>query len=315
MSGLNLVFMGTPQIACPSLEAVVKAGFRVLAVYTQPDRPAGRGRLLSRGPVAALAEELNLSVRQPTRIKDALAELSGLGADVLCTMAFGQILPQAVLDVFPKGCLNVHASLLPLLRGAAPINRAILKGHQTTGVTTMFMDAGTDTGDIIRQRSTPISPQDTAGSLAERLSRMGADLLVETLKSLTKGRAPRAPQDHARATYAPRLAKSDGLLEWKLEAAELDRRVRGLDPWPGAYTIQGGQPLKLYAPTALSPENSGAAPGALLAPPAGDERFMWVACGQGALGVGEAQAAGKKRLPATQFLRGARLTPGARLGS
>lgn len=314
MSTLKLVFMGTPQIACPSLEAVVKAGHKVLKVYTQPDRPAGRGRRMARCQVAALADEFSLVVSQPRRIIEDVDELKRLEADVLCVMAFGQILPQAVLNAFPLGCVNVHTSLLPLLRGASPINQAIIQGHPQTGVTTMFMDAGMDTGDIIFQQSTDVGPQETAGSLAQRLSQMGAEILLRTLDALAAGDAPRVPQDHGRATYAPLLKKSDGLVAWDRPAVELDCLLRGLDPWPTAYTTLDGQPLKLFAPTALSSKETGQVPGSLVEPPDGREDFIWIACGQGALGVGQAQAAGKKRMPALQFLRGARLGPGVRLG-
>jgi len=311
---MRLVFMGTPEIAVPSLEAVVEAGHEVALVVTRPDRPAGRGRRLRRGAVAAAADRLGLAVVQPERVAEAAAEFAARRAEAACVLAYGQILPPPVLAAFPRGCINVHFSLLPRLRGAAPINHAILQGLAETGVTTMFMDQGLDTGDIILQRATPLEPQDTAGSLARRLAGMGAELLVETLALLEAGRAPRTPQDHSRATWAPRLGKSDGRVDWTRPARELDRQVRGLDPWPAAFTSWAGRQLRLFAPTRLLPRAQGGRPGQVMPPPPGEDAFLWVATGQGWLGLGQVQAAGKRRLPATQWLRGARLSPGARLG-
>jgi methionyl-tRNA formyltransferase len=305
--------MGTPEIAVPALRAVHAAGHEVAAVYTQPDRPAGRGKRLTRCPVARAADGLGLEVRQPRRIGGAAEELAGLGAQAACVMAFGQLLPPPVLAAFPLGCLNVHTSLLPELRGAAPINWAILRGHAQTGVTTMFMDPGMDTGDIILQEATPTGPQETAGSLAERLAGLGAGLLARTLELLAAGRAPRRPQDPALATHAPRLTKADGLVDWSLPAAEVDRRVRGLDPWPSAHTPWQGASLRLFAPTRLGEAPAGAAPGQVLE--SGGDGFLWVACGRGAVGLGEVQAPGKRRMPAGEFLRGAKLAPGRRLGA
>jgi len=230
-------------------------------------------------------------------------------------VAFGQIFPPPLLAAFPLGCINLHTSLLPLLRGASPINHAILEGHSRTGVSTMYLDRGLDTGDVILQRATPIDPQETAGSLAARLAGMGAELLVDTLALVARGQAPRTPQDHSRATYAPKLSKADGLLDWSLAAQELDRRVRGLDPWPAAFTFLQGRQLRLFAPTAVDPHASLAdPPGSLLPPRLGRDDLMWLATGSGALGVGRVQAAGKRQVAAADFLRGARLAPGTRLG-
>jgi methionyl-tRNA formyltransferase len=312
VSPLRLVFLGTPEIACPTLRAVHAAGHAVPLVITQPDRPAGRGRKLRRGALAALADELGLAVAQPKRAQEALAKLAEIAPDLLLVLAYGQILPPPVLAAGRLGAVNLHFSLLPLLRGAAPINWAIIEGHERTGVSSMFMDAGLDTGDLIFQEPTPIGAQETAGSLAQRLARTAAGLALATLEALAAGAAPRTPQDPAAATWARLLGKADGALDWSRPATELDRRVRGLDPWPGAYTQAGGQTLKLFAPTAVWPDNQGQEPGAVLAPRDG---LLTVACGVGALGLGQVQAAGKRRQAAAEFLRGARLGPGGRLGA
>ncbi len=306
--------MGTPEIARPALEALVRAGHQVAAVITQPDRRAGRGRKLTRTPVAAAADRLGIPVWQPQRIGQAASRLAEMGAQAACVMAYGQILPPPVLDLFPLGCINLHTSLLPELRGPAPINWAIVRGYRRTGVTTMFMDRGLDTGDIILQEATDLDSQETAGSLARRLAEMGAALLAGTMELVARGQAPRRPQDHDRATYAPLMKKQDGLLDWSLPAPELDRRVRGLDPWPAAFSSLQGKNLRLFAPTRLAPLDDPPPPGTILAPLPGGERFLWVATGQGALGLGQVQAAGKRRMPAADFLRGARPQPGTRLG-
>ncbi len=311
MSRLRLVFMGTPDIAVPSLRAVAAAGHQIVRVVTQPDRPAGRGRKLTRGPVARAARELGLPLIQPERIRIIGCDLRAVAAEAAVVLAYGQLLPASVLETFPKGCINVHFSLLPALRGAAPINWAIMRGHGQTGVSTMFMDQGLDTGDIIAQRATAIAPDETAGGLADRLAGMGAELLVETLELIAAGRAPRSPQDPAKASYAPRLKKDDGRLDPARPASELERLVRGCDPWPGAFLPGPAGPLRLFAPTGLAAADPGAAPGTILAPPAGaDPALLWLACGKGALGVGRVQAPGKRRLPARDFLNGAHLRPG-----
>ena len=311
---MRLVYLGTPALARPCLRALVEAGHEVALVVTQPDRPVGRGRKLQRGPVAALADELGLSVAQPARVGEMAGDLEALGAQAAVLVAYGQLLPPAVLEAFPLGAVNLHPSLLPLLRGAAPINWALLNGFSQTGVSTMYMAPELDAGDIILQQSTPLGPQETAGSLSRRLALMGAELMVRSLAAVQEGSAPRLPQDPARATLAPRLAKGDGLLDWSLPAVELDRRVRGLDPWPAAFTTLRGAGLKLFAPTALREDTPSAEPGAILELPDGDQGLLWVACGSGALGLGQVQAAGKKQMPAGQFARGARLAAGEKLG-
>lgn len=312
MSGLKIIFLGTPDIAVNALAALVAAGHRVELVITQPDRRAGRGRKPRRGAVAAKADELGLTVAQPQRAGDALAAMAELQPDLLVTMAYGQLLPRAVLDLSLLGAINVHTSLLPFLRGAAPINRAILDGHRETGVTTMYMDLAMDEGDIIMQAITDIGPQETAGSLFDRLAIMGADLLVETVAALAQGSAPRTAQDHAAATYAPMLSKAEGQVDWSRPVAELDLHVRGMDPWPAAHTKLDGKLLKLYAPTRIIEEINDKPGRVMELSWDGDE--LVVACGKGGLGLGQVQAAGKKRMTAKQFLRGAKLAPGQMLG-
>ncbi|MCB2227239.1 MAG: methionyl-tRNA formyltransferase [Desulfarculaceae bacterium] len=314
MRRLRLAFMGTPDIACPALRAAATA-HEVVLCLTQPDRRAGRGRKLIRQPLAALADELGIAVAQPEKVAEALPLLASAAPDLLVVLAYGQLLPPEVLAAAPQGAVNIHYSLLPQLRGAAPINWAIIRGLERTGVTSMYMDQGLDTGDIIFQKDTPLGAQETAGSLAQRLAEMGAQLLLPTLEAVAADAAPRQPQDHEAATWAPMLNKADGLMDWSLPAEELDRRVRGLDPWPGAHTTIDGAALKLFAPTALLPGSQGQAPGTVLAAPEGAEGMLAVACGAGALALGEVQAAGKRRMAAADFLRGAGPGPGDRLGN
>ena len=314
MKRLRLAFLGTPEIARPALRAAA-AEHQVALALTQPDRRAGRGRKLMRQPLAALADELGIPVAQPEKVAEALPLIAAAAPDLLVVLAYGQLLPPELLAAAPKGAVNIHYSLLPQLRGAAPINWAIIRGLERTGVTSMYMEVGLDTGDIIFQKDTPLGAQETAGSLASRLAEMGAQLLLPTLAAIASDAAPRQPQDHAAATWAPLLTKADGLLDWSLSATELDRRVRGLDPWPGAHTTLADAPLKLFGPTLVLADNQSAAPGAVLAPPEGAEGLLTVACGVGALALGEVQAAGKRRLAAAEFLRGAGPRPGDRLGA
>jgi methionyl-tRNA formyltransferase len=311
---LDLIFMGTPDIAVPALRALAESGHNLLAVITQPDRPAGRGRKLKRCPVAQEAIELGLKVLQPERVGTAARDLIHLKADAACVMAFGQLLPAELLEAFPMGCINVHTSLLPELRGAAPINWAIVQGKKRTGVTTMLMDEGLDSGDMFLQQATEIGPQETAGSLADRLAKMGAELLVRTLNELQENKLNPRPQEESGASYARRLTKSDGLVDWQQPATEVDLLVRGLDPWPTAYTLLEGKAFRLFGPTGVLDISPPAQPGALIEPPPGREDLLWIACGRGAIGVGQVQAAGKRRMATKDFLRGAHLGPGTLLG-
>jgi methionyl-tRNA formyltransferase len=312
-SQLRTVFMGTPEFALPTLAGLLDAGVPVIAAYTQPDRPKGRGNLLTPPPVKEFAQQRGIAVHQPVKLREpeVVEGLRQLAPDLIVVVAFGQILPKSVLEIPRHGCINVHASLLPRYRGAAPINKAIIDGETVTGVTTMLMDVGLDTGPMLVKRSTPIGPDDTAGTLHDRLARLGREAMEETLSRLCAGTLHPEPQEDARATYAPMLKKEDGRLDWRLSAVELHNRVRGLDPWPGAYTLIDGEVLKIGR-TAVESASSGEAPGSVVsASPDG----VRVACGAGVLCIRELQLPGKKRLPAAEFLRGRPLPAGSRLES
>ncbi len=308
---MRLVFLGTPSFAVPTLERIVEAGHEVLAVYTQPDRPKGRSQELTAPPVKQTAVRLGLPVRQPERIKrpEVVEELAGLKADAMVVVGYGQIIPQSIIDLAPLGIINVHASLLPKYRGAAPVQWAIARGETTTGVTTMRIDAGLDTGDILLQVETPIGPEETATELSERLAWMGADLLIETLRGLEQGTIASRKQDPALASHAPMLKKEDGRIEWRLGAREISNRVRGFQPWPGAWTHFRGQLLHIWR-AQMAGEAVVAAPGAVLPL----KRRLLVACGSGALEVLELQLEGRKRMTAGDFLNGFRLAENEGLG-
>jgi methionyl-tRNA formyltransferase len=301
---VRLVFLGTPQFAVPTLEAVASAGHQVLEVVTQPDRPAGRGQQLAASPVKQVALRLGLPVYQPERVKhpEVAARLAALGPAVMVVVGYGQIIPQTVIDIPPLGIINVHASLLPRYRGAAPVQWAIARGETRTGVTTMRIDAGLDTGDILLQRETPIGEEETAAELGQRLATLGAALLVETLAGLESGAIVPRQQDSSQATYAPLLKKEDGLIGWRLTAREIHNRVRGFLPWPGGYTSLRGQLLHIWKARPAS--GAAGEPGTLLP----TQGRLLVACGEGSsLEVLELQLEGRKRLAATAFLSGQRL--------
>jgi methionyl-tRNA formyltransferase len=299
----RLVFMGTPEFAVPVLEALV-GQYQVVAVVTQPDRTAGRGRRAKSSAVkkTALAHKLPLlqppSLRQPK----VAAELRELAPDVIVVAAFGQILPPEVLAIPPHGCLNVHASLLPRYRGAAPIAAAILAGEEQTGVTLMLMDEEMDTGPILAQAECKIEPQDTTGSLSVKLAHLGADLLVETLPRWLEGRIAPQPQDDSLATYCQTITKKDGLLDWSLPATDLWFRVRAYHPWPGTYTYWRGKLLKILRARPMTIGPSGEEPGRVISLDDG----VAVVTGTGALLLEEMQLAGKKALAAREFVRGQR---------
>ncbi|NJC87031.1 MAG: methionyl-tRNA formyltransferase [Desulfuromonas sp.] len=300
--------MGTPEFALPTLEGLFAAGVDLVGVYTQPDRPSGRGKQLTPPPVKQLALEHGIPVFQPLKLRlpEVVEELRALAPDLIVVVAYGQILPKSVLEIPRYGCINVHASLLPKYRGAAPINKAIVDGETETGVTTMYMDVGLDTGDMLVKKTTPIGPLETAGQLHDRLAVLGREALAETLERLCAGTLHREQQADALSCYAPMLKKEDGRIDWNRSAPELHNQVRGLDPWPGAYTFLAGEPLKLARTLPLDEAHS-AAPGTILAA-SGDG--VHIACGQGVLRVGELQLPGRRRLPAAEFLRGSPLPPG-----
>ena len=307
----SIVFMGTPEFAVPSLETLA-AAHTVALVVTQPDRPKGRGRLIEPPPVKVCAERLGLRVIQPESMRDetVLQALAAAQADFFVVVAYGHILRENVLKLPRIACINVHASLLPAYRGPAPIQWAVINGDRETGVTTMIMDKGLDTGDILLADSEPIFAADTAGTLHDRLAQRGASLLGRTLAAFADGTIRRTPQDHARATHAPLLKKSDGLIDWKRPATALEPFVRGMAPWPGAHTFWGTNRLKIFK-TEASSAHGAAAPGTVLASHHGE---LVVACGEGALSILEVQGASGSRLPVSEFLRGCRIPPGDVLG-
>jgi methionyl-tRNA formyltransferase len=307
---LRTVFMGTPEFALPTLEGLLAAGVDLCAVYTQPDRPSGRGKQLTAPPVKELALRHGLPVMQPVKLREpeVVEELRRLAPDLMVVVAYGQILPKSILDIPRHGCINVHASLLPRYRGAAPINQAIVDGEQVTGVTTMLMDVGLDTGDMLVRRATEIGFEETAGQLHDRLALLGREAMLETLRRLCEGTLRAEPQDDADSSYAPMMKKEQGRIDWNREALHLHNLVRGLDPWPGAYTFLNGQTLKIAA--TLPEEGTDGEPGTVLS--AGPEGVR-IACGQGILLVRELQLAGKKRLKAADFVRGTALRAGTRL--
>jgi methionyl-tRNA formyltransferase len=304
--------MGTPEFALATLEGLIAAGLELVGVYTQPDRPSGRGKQLSAPPVKQLAAAHGIPVYQPLKLRlpEVVAELQALAPDLIVVVAFGQILPKSVLDIPRYGCINVHASLLPKYRGAAPINQAIIDGETETGVTTMYMDVGLDTGAMLVKRTTPIGPFETAGEVHDRLALLGRDAMEETLARLRAGTLGGEKQDDALSCYAPMLKKEQGLIDWRRPAREIHNRVRGLDPWPGAYTQLAGEPLKL-ARTRPEAEPHAQPPGTVIG---ADRDGVRVACGEGVLTIGELQLPGRKRLAAAEFLRGCPLPAGTRLG-
>ncbi|WP_187429052.1 Methionyl-tRNA formyltransferase [Roseobacter fucihabitans] len=297
---MRVIFMGTPAFSVPVLEALVDAEHEVLCVYSQPPRPAGRGKKERPSPVHAKALELGLPVRTPMSLKDAQAqvEFQELRADIAVVVAYGLILPQAILDAPPRGCLNIHASLLPRWRGAAPIHRAIMAGDTKTGVCIMQMEAGLDTGPVLSRLETSIAPDDTTAALHDRLSQMGAGLIVQTLTDLNAHR-PRS-QDMQGVTYAQKIDKSEARVDWNRPASEVDRQIRGLSPFPGAWTLQGDTRIKLLNSKVAE---GGGTPGTVLRDP------LRVVCGAGAVELTRLQRAGKGVQVAEEFLHGWPLDP------
>jgi methionyl-tRNA formyltransferase len=308
---LNLVFCGTPRFAVPTLEKLTATGFTVSLVVTRPDKPRGRGMELALSPVKQRALELSLPVTQPEKIKnneEFRAQLTAIKPDTIIVVGYGRIIPQWMLDLPPLGNLNLHASLLPKYRGAAPIQWAIARGETLTGVSTMRIDAGLDTGDILLQREIPITPKDTAETLAPHMAAMGADLMVETLHGLQAGTLHPRPQDHARTTLAPILKKEDGQIDFRRSAEEILNRLRGFQPWPGAFTTFRSKNLHVWN-AAVSQHSL--PPGELLV----ENDRLFAGCGGGtALELLELQPEGKKRMPARDFVHGYRPHTGERLG-
>jgi methionyl-tRNA formyltransferase len=302
---LDLVFMGTPSFAATILERLISAGHRLLAVYTQPPRPAGRGHRLQPSPVHLLAERHGIVVRSPAglRDQDTQAAFAALGAEAAVVAAYGLILPQVMLSAPRLGCLNVHASLLPRWRGAAPIQRALLAGDHETGITIMQMEKGLDTGPILMQHRLPIGLAATTAGLTEELAQLGGRLIVAALDRLARGTLVPRPQPQEGVTYAPKISRAEGLLDWRRPATELERRVRALDPWPGAYFEHDGASIRVLAAAALA-DAPGDPPGTML-----DNRLA-IACGSGVLRLLRLQRPGRAPLDASEFLRGYPIPPG-----
>lgn len=308
-----MVFLGSGAFAVPSLEAVLDAGHDVAALVTQPDREKGRGRALSATPTKVLAARRGIPVLQPRRIKDpqAIEDLRALRPDVQVVVAYGQILPRAVIDIPPLRTVNVHSSLLPRYRGAAPIHWAIVNGERETGVTTMLIDEGLDTGPTLLARSTPIEADETSPELEARLARLGAEVLLQTLDGLARGTLTPRPQDHSLATAAPLLQKEDGRIDWARPADEISRRVRGLLPWPGTVTGWAGGELKVLRARAEPRARDEATPGTVVIV---DRDGIVVAAGEGTrLRLLDVQPQSRRPMAASAFAAGARLQPGARL--
>jgi methionyl-tRNA formyltransferase len=311
---MKLIFCGTPQFAVPTLERLLAEKHDIELVMTNPDEPSGRGYEVKASPVKRAALEAGLEVFQPLKLKEesTVRFLSKCRPDLIVVVAYGHIIPRWMIDLPKHGCVNLHASLLPKYRGAAPIQWAIIRGETVTGVTAMKIDEGLDTGDILLKREVPIQDEDTTETLSARLSGVGADLIVETLPKLIRGELQPQPQDHTQATFAPMLKKEDGRIDWKLEAEEIGWRVRGLRPWPGAYASFRSKNLHIWSAAPVSGQvGPGHEPGALLP----DRGTLRVVCGLGTLlEVHELQLEGRKRLPAQDFLNGVRPSPGEVLG-
>lgn len=305
---MRIVFMGTPDFAVPSLQALIDAGHDVCAVYTQPDKPQGRKQILTAPPVKTLALEHDIPVFQPNTLKneDEQARLRELAPEVIIVVAYGKLLPKAVLDIPPHGCINVHGSLLPRWRGAAPIQWAVIAGDEMAGVTTMQMAEGLDTGDMLLTYETKVGEKETAGELFDRLAQSGAELLTQTLVKLDEI-TPR-PQDDAQSCYAHMLDKQMAVIDWSRSAHEIDCLIRGLNPWPIALTTLSGERLKVFAAEKAAGNGE---PGTVLE--ADPKKGLTVACGEGALKLIEIQLVGGKRMKATDFLRGHVIEVGTKL--
>ena len=306
---MKILFMGTPEFSVPVLEALIAAGHEIVLAVTQPDKAAGRSKTLVPPPVKICAEAHGIPVFQPERVRrpEAMAELEKVEADLGVVVAFGQILPQALLDLPAHGCFNVHASLLPMYRGASPINHVILAGEKESGVTIMQMDAGIDTGDILLQEAVPLAPDETAETLSEKLSQLGARLIAEAIEKLEDGTLTRTPQE-GETCYAGMLKKEMGLIDWKLPAEVIERRVRGLLPWPGTFTFREGKKLIIGAAAAEAQEvPPNLIPGAVWR---ADKGGLLIQTGEGALRILALQPEGKKMMDARAFLNGSHVKEG-----
>jgi len=311
-SRLRIIFMGTPHFAVPALQALIHEKQEILSVITQPDRPKGRGKKLTPSPVKVCAEENNLTILQPQRLDDSfLSLLLALTPDLLIVVAFGQIIPGKALSSAKWGGINIHASLLPHYRGSAPIQWAVINNEKKTGLTTMFMDEGLDTGPILMQQEVNILEGETAGMLHDRLSSLAPGLLIKTLEGLANGLITERKQDNSLTTYAPKLTKEQGLINWSWPAERLYGLIRGLDPWPGAFTYYNEKMLKLFGCFLAGDRQTVSVPGKIKGL---NERGLEIETGKGSIIVEEIQASGKKRLPVKEFQRGSTLSVGSILG-
>lgn len=299
---MRVIFMGTPDFAVGTLEAIINAGHEVVLVVSQPDKAVGRSKALKYTPVKACAIEHNIPVYQPEKVRsrECIAHLKEYGPDIIIVEAFGQIIPKAILDIPPYGCINVHASLLPKYRGAAPIQWAVINGDKVTGVTTMRMDEGLDTGDMIMKEEVVLAADETGGSLFERLSATGAKLCVKTMEAILNDTAVYTPQDSSKATHTAKIHKELGCIDWTKSAQNIECLIRGLDPWPSAYTRIDDKTLKIWKAEIVSGEKE-AAPGCIVKI---NKDSIWVQTGNGILSLLEVQLAGKKRMAVESFLNG-----------
>lgn len=316
---MKVVFMGTPDFAITSLEALLQNNFEVVAVVTQPDRPAGRGKKMRPSPVKTAALKAGLPVYQPQKIADPgfIQTLTRLNPEVIVVVAFGQILPREILKLPRYGCINVHASLLPGYRGAAPIHRVVMNGERETGVTIMQMDAGLDSGDMLTQEKITIGPDDTAGIIHDKLAALGGKLLIQALHLIKRGLITPVPQDDKKSSYARMLGRQDEVINWQQSAAAIKNQIRGLNPWPGARTTLGGKLLKIWRVDVAEGQGigvqQGSRPGQIVGEPS--DQGILVQTGDGVLVILELQLQGKKSMDVATFLRGTPVTPGTVLGS
>jgi methionyl-tRNA formyltransferase len=309
---MKIVFMGTPDFAVPCLQTLIDNDHQVVGVITQPDRAKGRGNILTSPPVKVLAEKYGLPVFQPERVKtpEFVEKLRQLAPEVIVVVAFGQILSQALLDIPPKGCINVHGSLLPKYRGAGPIQWSIINGDKTTGVTTMYMDKGVDTGDMILKREFDIDIKDTYETLHNKMSLVGAEVLIETLSLIEQGKAPRTPQNHEEHTNAPMLDKSTGKVDWAKSAVEVYNLIRGTYPWPGAYSSYMGKKFKIFSSEIYEENTMNAEAGKIIEI---GKDYLMVSCGKGFIKIMELQFENEKRMGVEAYLRGHNLESGSKL--
>ncbi|MDF2840996.1 MAG: methionyl-tRNA formyltransferase [Clostridia bacterium] len=309
---MKIVFMGTPDFAVPCLQALIDNNHEIVGVVTQPDRAKGRGNKLAPPPVKVLAEQYQIPVFQPEKVKtqEFVEKLKELAPEIIVVVAFGQILSQAILDIPPKGCINVHGSLLPKYRGAGPIQWSIINGDKTTGVTTMYMDKGLDTGDMIQKREFEILEKETAQELHDKMSIIGAEVLIETLQLIETGKATRTPQDHEQNTYAPMLDKNTGKIDWSKSAVEVYNLIRGTYPWPGAYSSYMGKKFKIFGSEIYDANKVNTEFG--IVQEVGND-YILISCGKGYIKIMELQFENEKRMGVEAYLRGHNIDINTRL--